>query len=423
MKNQELINLSKKTTLFLRVAARKKTKKIKTTIKKPFLFYVEGFNGMHPVFIFSSFPCNRYSQGLCSPCLYSNINHSLMKKDDVYSSLVHQSNFIVKNFDKLITNKQNSVIHKNLFFKYPENKLVTMELCGEGSFFSNGEIPTQYRDKIILPIINYAKKKKLNIQLIFETKVVDVLDNIKGFGKKKSEIQDNNYTLLYGFESVNEFSRNIIYNKGLSLKDFEKAISKSKKMGFRNAAFLFCGFHSMTQKEIINDLRNSIKYLRKNNCAIYLMIPNLQPFTINHLLYKYKRYRFLDPRTVLEIIKILVKNSYGTGSSHYFNGYDWSIGGLTTYPQPEIFLFSNSQNITCSKCSKIIKKAVFDLMKTYNNESFFENIKKVDNCQCKKNYDKYISDEENRKTNLNQRTSDNLKFAFLKKEEYINSIS
>ena len=129
--DNDLIQQSKKISLFLRLKAKHIVSKKNELIKKPNIFYVNGHNGKHPVIIFSSFPCPKYLQGFCTPCLYSNIDHSNLDKELVYDSLIDQTSFIINNFDKLITNEQKKVSYKNMNLRYPNNKLVTYELCGE----------------------------------------------------------------------------------------------------------------------------------------------------------------------------------------------------------------------------------------------------------------------------------------------------
>tara|TARA_Y100000310_G_C20675761_1_gene812938 strand:+ start:1068 stop:2339 length:1272 start_codon:yes stop_codon:yes gene_type:complete len=419
MSDQELIEKSKKISLFLRMKARNNLKKADKEIEKPYLFYVDGYNGKHPVFIFSSFPCSKYCQGFCTPCLYSNIIHSTLNKEKIYNSLITQTDFILKNFDELITQKQTESNHKNLNKVYPNKKLATMELCGEGSFLANPEIPLEYREKILEMFKEYSEKEQLNMQIILETKVADFLENIEEFENRKEMIKKMNLTLLFGFESVDDFTRQVIYNKGLELKDFELAIKKAKELELRTSAFLFCGFHSLTQKELIEDVKKSIGYCKKNDIAIYLMLPNLQKFTLNHLLYKNNKFNFPDPRTILEIIKFLIQDSKGDKSSYYFDGYNWSIGGLTTYPEPELFLFSNGKNISCKKCSEKIKEIIYNLARNYNIEQFNQAIEELENCFCKEEYEKFISSENKDKIDIKERVKQNLYFANKQKEEYV----
>ncbi|MCX6720540.1 MAG: hypothetical protein NTW11_01935 [Candidatus Staskawiczbacteria bacterium] len=421
-KVQSISEKSKLLSLFLRVKARLLKKPLKRSAVEPFYFYVDGYNGKHPVFIFSSFPCSKYMQGFCTPCLYSNIVHSTQEKKVVYESLLVQAEYIINNFDNLITKKQNHKVFKNLYKKFPKRPLVTFELCGEGSFLANPEIPSEYRWKIINLFYNYARQKKINMQVLLETKVADFLGIYQEFENKKEIIKDLNLTLIFGFESVNEITRNVIYNKGMDLADFERAVKIAHSLGLRTGAFLFCGFYSMTQREIVEDVRASVSYLSKKNTSIYLMLPNLQPYTINHLLFTSGRYNLLEPRTVVELVKIISENSLGTKSSFYFNGYNWNIGGLTTYPQPELLLFSNHNFVTCDKCTCVIKNALNNLVVDYKIAAFLENIKKIDNCSCKLRYQNFVLKEENNKIPLIERVRANVDFCQKIKDEYIEKI-
>lgn len=419
---QEYNELTKKTSkilLYLRLKAKNQMKKIEGTIKKPYLFYAHEYNGMQPVFIFSSFPCRRYLQGFCTPCSYSTVVHSSLDKDVIYSSLITQEKYIIKNFDKLVTNKQKDIKNKNLYYKYPNKRMVSLELCGEGSFLDKMEIPKEFREKILELLYDYSRKNKTNIHIFMEAKPADFLETYKDFESKKQEIKDYNMTLLFGFESADEFSRNVLYNKGIKLSNFEKAIKEAKRLGFRVGAFLFTAFHSMTQKELIDDVKKSIEYFRKKGVVIYFMISNLQPYTLVDLIYKYDPKELLDPRTIVEMIKFLIDHPKSNKGSYYCNGFNWSIGGLTTYPEPQMFLFSEPKKISCDKCSKIMAKAVYDLAINYDVKKFNEDIKPTDSCKCKNEYDKFVLNEKKTRGKLIDRVIKNLELAEEKKEDYI----
>lgn len=415
--DKSLIELSKKVSVFLRQKADKNSGSTEKPIDKPLIFYVDGINGKHPVIIFSSFKCNRYLQGHCAPCLYSNIPHYCGDKDSVYRSLIKQADYVLDNFNELILSKQKQEENSGVFHRFEGGHFVSLELCGEGSFLSNSEIPREFREKILDRFTRLSEKNRINMQLIAESKVSDFLENHMEFEGKSDWVKGFNFTVLFGFESVNDFTRNVVYNKGVEMSDFEKAVGIAKDMGIRVAVFLFCGHHSMTQKEIIEDVKESIRYFRSNGIATYLMLPNIQPYTLNHLLYHYSMHSTLDPWTVVELVKMLVEGSFGAGDSHYFNGHDWSIGGLTTIPEPLFFLFSNKKRVACDSCTREIADMVHELVTTYDVGKFLEKERNM-TCQCRGKYEEAVAKEEASKRPLRKRVEEALRFADEMKKEY-----
>lgn len=425
MDDQSLIKRTREVLKFLRHASLGQMERVERTFDKPNYFYVNGHDGEVPVFVFSSFPCAQYNQGYCTPCAYSGVERSNAKKSDVYASLTKQAQYIVDNFNELVTSHQSDIGHENLFRKYPESKFGIFQLAGEGSFFADSEIPQKYRSEMIEMFKELSEKDRINLQIFLETKATDFLKNYSSFEGKEGEeenlVHDLNLTLLFGLESSNEFTRQVIFNKGLELNDFEKSFGKAHELGFRVGAFVFCGMHSMTQKELIEDIEKTIDYCRENDLAIDLMLPNIQPFTINHLLYQYGKYNLPDPRTVLEIVKTLTHSQKRDGTSNYINGYDWNISGLATYPKPEMYLFQNRKSITCSDCSEKIEDAVRKLTVNYNIDTFNSTVHELDKCDCKKQYDEFVNHEEANKDDLRERVHQNINFAMSQKKAYIDS--
>jgi uncharacterized Fe-S cluster-containing MiaB family protein len=64
--------------------------------------------------------------------------------------------------------------------------------------------------------------------------------------------------IIFGFESINDFVRNILYNKHLALETFENAISIAKTTKLGVGAFVFVGINPLTEIEIISDAIKTI---------------------------------------------------------------------------------------------------------------------------------------------------------------------
>ena len=65
---------------------------------------------------------------------------------------------------------------------------------------------------------------------------------------------------------------------------------------------------------------------------------------------------------------------------------------------------------------------IYDLAKSYDTEKFMAEAKKLDTCKCKKDYIAFTEYEERNKETLRKRVEDNLTFAMVEKENYINTL-
>jgi hypothetical protein len=155
----------------------------------------------------------------------------------------------------------------------------------------------------------------------------------------------------------------------------------------------------MNDYETIYDVEKTLHYLRDKNVIPVIMINNLKPFTMNHLLYKYNRYNLPDPRTILKIVKILKRLSLNISTSEKWLMAD-PIGGP---PEPEIHPFNNPKKVTCDKCSDIIYKAICGdytksepngLRETYDWVEFEEKLKSIEDCECKQKYEEMLEKKE-----------------------------
>jgi len=394
-------------------------KRINSTIKKPFKFYPKELIGELAVFIFGSFQCNKFLQGTCVPCFYSGFPHSKKQKKDIYNALLKQTKYILNNFNKLVIKHQKKNCYEyNLYRRFKNKGLNILLLTGEGSFFADHEIPQAYRNKILNSVWKHALKNKLNLQVQCEAKAEDILNAEKKgeFKEYKKLAKDLNLTLEIGLESANDFSRNTIYAKDLQLKDFEKAINITKKHSLITDAFVFCGFHSMTEKEILDDVKKTIDYLREKNIGIRLMFPNIQRHTINHLLYHYKKYNLIDIRTARELIRYLIFNN-NKNNYNYIKGQDWILGGLVSNPTPLLTIFNNPNALSCKKCCRMFEQAIYKLVKTYDPETFERYLKQMKKCKCEKKYQAFLSQAP--KKPLQERVKNNLEFADKLKKDYL----
>lgn len=386
--------------------------------------------GPWPEIIYKGFRCPRSEVGLCSPCGYSNIEKVPNDRVIVNKSLLFQTKFIIEFFDELILKNQRRKQPYPAFDKrYPNGKDVMMVLTTTGSFFCDSELDEKTRGKILKIILSYIKNKEVNIQIFFESHCLDIIDFYeKGkFNGILPILKELNAVVIVGLESVDDFNRNVLYCKNLQMSDFEKAVDIIKnKLGLIAGAFVFVGFHSMNEYETIADVRRTISYLLNDMETMpVIMISNLKPYTMNHLLYVHDMYNLPDPRTVLSIAKTL--KVFTSGMLKTENWLFADPGGGP--PEPAIHPFNNPRKVTCDKCSQLIRKAIWGdydvnepngLRETYNWEDFEEKIQPIDNCDCKITYEEYINKLRNDEAPLIERATQSIDTAKNGIEVYCN---
>ena len=376
--------------------------------KEPFYFHVTSAGGDIPIFILDSIPCDRFAKGFCTPCAFSQ--YPLINSSDPYSNLEKQIDHIITYADELMISKQPGMDAWHNFPKKFDAPTYILQLGGTSSFFRDQEIPPNYRHMILSKLSDFADEKEINLQVILETRAEHVLASAESgeLNRLATEFRDLNLTNLFGFESRDEWIRNVLYNKDLDIRDFEEAISVSKEHDMYTYAFVFAGLHSMNSQEIISDVDASVEYLHGKEVIPIVMLANIQPYTIPHILYSGgNKYNLLDCKTLLSIMDNLIKRD---ASSQGFE-HNWFIGGLQADPKPIHTLFDDPKSGSCQSCIDQTTNALLELKQTYDSEMFERSTRSVRECFC--------SVRENRDGTLEQRLSEDLEFADNIKEEYV----
>ncbi|WP_440955988.1 hypothetical protein ACSAZK_03255 [Methanosarcina sp. Mfa9] len=378
----------------------------------PFGGNVENSIGPWPEYILHGFNCLRSEKGFCTPCGYSNVPPVLKDKNVIYEYLLKQVDFIFHNVNKTIL--------ENQFLKAYPSDLNKVAITLTGSFFSDYEISTEYRRKVVEKIVEGAEVNGIKLQLFIETHAEDVINSYNN--GELSIISDSlrklNTVVLMGFESVNEVSRELLYFKNLNIEAFENAVNIIKKLGLRPGAFIFAGLHSMTQNEIVMDVRQSIEYLKHNNVLPVLMISNFKEFTVDHLLFSYGRHFVVEPRTVLKLMDILY-DQYGENALDIPWMIADPVGGP---PAPEAHSFKNMRG-SCSQCAEVILSNIRMLRETYDWSTYFENVNKLNACYCTESYNLLLENEKYFENNsLIDRVVSNIEFVEKNKDNYIYSM-
>ncbi|MCH5172501.1 MAG: hypothetical protein J1F31_06720 [Erysipelotrichales bacterium] len=427
--NAEYENLIKKTQAInrrLRVELYDTTEKLVDIRRKPFFGkFVNGMAteslGPFPEFILPTHPCIRTLQGYCSPCFFSKVPKSSCSKEDIFNSLIIQTQYIIDHFDEIVVGFQS---RKDCF---KDKWDITFCYACNGSLFSDAETTQEARKQAFHMLADEIEKRNLRPLTYIETCVSDYLYFLSSaeFDDIFPLLKRLNAVISFGFESSNVITRNLIYLKNLSLTEFEKAIEVNSKLGLQSAAFIYAGFHSMTQNEIVEDVTNSVMYLTSKKVMPIIMYPNLQEYTLPHLLYKANRYNLIDPRTAL---RIFTNINFITSSNVQDNRDYWLMGDLFGGPPaPPTNFFSNEHKTSCSYCAETIRDTLQRIRQSHDATLINKCIESLQNCtcMCEQKYNDVLEQEDITygKKDLIERIFENINFAEQYCDEYLAMMS
>jgi radical SAM enzyme (TIGR01210 family) len=323
--------------------------------------------GAWPEYILHTKSCKKSTHGCCVPCGYSNIPSVVSNSKAYRRSLLSQITWIFSNFEENIIAKQ------RLRVSGLTNRVV---IAPTGSLFSAHEIPHDVLREMLDCMCSYRNGH--NLQVIFETHVEDFL-RAADSGLLDSLVPHFNNlqsVFIFGFESKNDYTRNVLYGKGLRIEDFERAINVSKGFGFPSGAFVFVGNIGMRQADMIHDASQTLKYLRGLDVIPVVMFANIKQFTIPHFLYMYGQYKIVEPLTMHSVICELMK-VFGDEEKNLPWMIADPVGGP---PDPEYHSFKDSV-FTCSDCSRLILEGIREVRQTYDFSDYVSHTKRVEKCQ------------------------------------------
>jgi hypothetical protein len=215
-----------------------------------------------------------------------------------------------------------------------------------------------------------ARKRQISVSYNLETKAEDVISaeargEFDNYGELRSQL---NLSLAIGYESADPFIRNVVFAKELDEKHFDRAVSIALRYDLTPIAYIYAGGHGLSDIDIINSVRQTVRRLRELGVGIYLMLPNLQPFTLPHLLWDCGRHQLPSPETVLQVLEVLLEGAPRRNSPHAWLGRsDWMIGGITSTPDPLLTFYGSILDTTVRNRLSI---AIDRLQKEQDAEAF-----------------------------------------------------
>lgn len=336
--------------------------------------------GSWPEFIFRGTFCKRTFKGYCSPCFYSQFPIEKKEMGEKYNEMIRcQVDYVINNFDKLVIQRQYGT-HKEC-----QNSLISFVLTPTGSYFDNEEFPQFLRIEMLNKLVQKAQQYHVDLRLFIECHCKDwnKLDFSQNATKREIQLlRKLNAMVLFGFESANDYVRNVLYNKNLEMDEFEKAYKEVKKTGLEVGVFIFAGLFSMNDLLTIEDVNKSICFALDREIMPVIMFQNVQQYTITDVLFRAHKIKLIEPFSVLEIILSLIHEIEIRG----IRKNEWLIadpkGGP---PVPEFNIFDCAQ-ITSKENADQIYEMVHNLRLSRNFEEFKLEAQKL---KITKNYSEF----------------------------------
>lgn len=312
--------------------------------------------------------CCKSDAGCCTNCFYSMYKQHEQPK--IKEKMKAQVEWILDNFEEEVIKKQDGPSNiKRDKFNYPSEEPIVVTISPTGSYFSEHEFPREVRIYMLQKLIEKSKEYKRDIVLITEAHSTDV---VNGIDEEEAELLRKLHNkCILGFESVVEYSRNVLYNKKLPLGVYEKAVEVLQNNGIDVGSFVIGGLITYNDLETKQDMLETVQYLKSKNVFPVMMFSNIQQYTMPDVLYQGGKYHLLQPFTTTDItyemLKILGEDSY------------WMIPEpVSGPPVPKDNIFYNRKDTTTSQyLNKELHKLLFKLRMTRNSTDFmrgYENI-------------------------------------------------
>ena len=321
--------------------------------------------GAWPEFIFRGTFCRRTFKGYCSPCFYSQFPLERKETGDNYIKMVRkQFDYVIDNFEELVVKRQfGSLQQKEL------DAPITFVMTPTGSYFDDAEFPQELRIEMLYKLATLSKNYKMGFHLLIECHCKDwnKLDFNSEYTKYEIDLLKKlNTRVLFGFESANEYIRNVLYNKNLEMQEFTSAYKEVMNNGLETGIFIFAGLFSMNDALTYKDVCNSICFALDRNIAPVIMFQNVQQYTITDVLFQAKQINLIEPFTVMEIVLLLITEIEKRG----MESMEWLIADPKGGPPVPEFNIFDCAKITSQENAEKIYDMICELRLTRNRHVF-----------------------------------------------------
>lgn len=243
----------------------------------------------------------------------------------------------------------------------PEN----LTVYNAGSFLNDNEIPLEVQLEICNNIKKTPQLKTLFVEsrpeFITEEKINLLVPNL---GSKRLVVG-------IGLECVDDFIREKYINKGISRKDYERAVRVLKNNGAEALTYVFIKPLYLSERESIDEAINTAKYaFGVGTDEVVFESAFVQRGTEMEKVYNNGKFR---PPWLWSIIEVL-KATHQLGSIR--------VGDFTDEPPPIATPYN------CEKCSRKIEE-LFQRYKEFHQIGLFDNL----DCKCRKDWLKALDEK------------------------------
>lgn len=358
------------------------------------IYFEPGPGGDYPIVTLRSLPCSYFLRGNCAPCAYSARPRPAQNKNlDPYSGLLRQVDDLLARFDDLFSRKADGQLPGHRLRHRKHDRIYTLQLAGESSFFSDHEIPPAYRREILERFRNFGQQQGVDWHLMLETRPEDLTKAAQSgeLNRLQPLLESLNVVVNMGFEHENDFLRQVIFAKDLDKADFLRALTVAQSHGLDPGVFLFAGGFILTPQEALQEVANGLAFLEPLGVFVNLMIPNLQAFTLPDLLYCAEHYDLPEPQWLLEVMNLLL--NYAPHRPDAVTPVHWFMGGIVAEPMPVASIINHPRRKCSMPYAKKLLKIARNLMlcgdlealkqKHKNHMKYFSNFKIVgDSMPC-----------------------------------------
>jgi len=187
-----------------------------------------------------------------------------------------------------------------------------------GSFLPSSELPDEFQYHVYEDIASRSIVKQLMIEA-YPSFIAE-----KKLREAKEILGSTDLMVGIGFESQDDYVRNVLLKKGIDKAFFEKKVKMMQRLGVQVFVYAFLKAPGLTEKEALEETLKTIEYLHNLGVDEIALSSAFVP-PGGELESQYRAGEFRPPWlwTVLEIIKAAQKNNWPL-----------SVGGFEDYPPP-----------------------------------------------------------------------------------------
>lgn len=252
-----------------------------------------------------------------------------------------------------------------------ESGIQYLLLCTNGSIMDSSQIP----ESTFGEILEYANKTNIP-NIILETHYCDITD--RKLQKIKEILSSKNITIELGLETVNQTYQDNLIMKHIDMHTFEKTVYMIQNYGISVDLNILIGLPFLSEKEQLQDTKNSIIWAFEHSCNVVVFPVNIKPFTLLMNMFENGYYKpvshwllllLLDTLEAEQLSQIVISYYGNRDENYYFNGYK------TIFPD----------------CCSVCRKPLMDFYNAFSNEDnpyqkkgLLNQVLKFDKCGCLK---------------------------------------